>query len=145
MTLTKPAPNQTAERGVPIAEDGPKFEGTDVAVENLFRYLADGWNLHVFLDDFPSVSMAQALEAISSRLRQDAQEVFHSAEGYVGGTPKFTGCRVPLKSLTDWLAAGHSLDEFLENFPSVSREQAVKTLEIAKLALESIAYETASR
>ena len=145
MTLTKPAPNQTAKRGVPITEDGPKFDGTDVAVENLFRYLADGWNLHIFLDDFPSVSMAQALEAISSRLRQDAQEVFHSAEGYVGGTPKFTGCRVPLKSLPDWLAAGHSLDEFLENFPSVSREQAVKTLEIAKLALESIAYETASR
>ena len=145
MTLTKPAPNQTAERGVAVSEDGPKFAGTDVAIENLFRYLADGWNLHVFLDDFPSVSMAQALEAISSRLRQDAQEVFHSAEGYVGGTPKFTGCRVPLKSLPDWLAAGHSLDEFLENFPSVSREQAVKTLEIAKLALESIAYETASR
>ena len=59
--------------------------------------------------------------------------------------PKFAGCRVPLRSLPDWLAAGHSLDEFLENFPSVSREQAVKTLEIAKLALESIAYETASR
>ena len=145
MTLTKPAPNQTAERGVPIADGGPKFEGTDVAIENLFRYLADGWNLYSFLDDFPSVSMAQALEAISSKLRRDAQEVFHSAEGYVGGTPKFTGCRVPLKSLPDWLAAGHSLDEFLENFPSVSREQAIKTLEIAKLALESIAYETASR
>ena len=145
MTLTKTATLiQTAERGAPIAEDCPKFDGTDVAVENLFRYLADGWNLYSFLDDFPSVSMAQALEAISFRLRQDAQEVFHSAEGYVSGTPKFTGCRVPLRNLPDWLAAGRSLDEFLENFPSVSREQAVKTLEIAKLALEGIAYENTS-
>ena len=144
MTLTKPPPVQTAKCGVPIAEYGPKFKGTDVAVENMFRYLDDGWNLHAFLDDFPSVSMAQALEEISFRLRRDAKEVFHSAEGYVSGTPKFTGCRVPLRSLPDWLAAGRSLDEFLENFPSVSREQAVKTLEIAKLALEGIAYENTS-
>ena len=146
MTLTKPAaPAKVGKYGVPIVEYGPKFEGTDVAVENLFNYWNDTQNLYCFLDDFPSVSMEQALEAISSRLREDAQEVFHSAEGYVSGMPKFVGCRVPLRSLPDWLAAGYSLDEFLENFPSVSREQAVKTLEIAKLALESIAYETASR
>ena len=144
MTLTKSAPAKVGEYGVPVVEDGPKFDGTDVAVENLFNYWNDTRNLYCFLDDFPSVSMEQALEAISERLREDAQEVFHSEEGYVSGMPKFTGCRVPLRSLPDWLAAGYSLDEFLENFPSVSREQAVKTLEIAKLALESIAYETAS-
>ena len=139
------APAKISKYGVPIIESGPKFAGTDVAIENLFNYWNDTQNLYCFLDDFPSVSMEQALEAISARLREDAQEVFHSAEGYFSGMPKFVDCRVPLRSLPDWLAAGYSLDEFLENFPSVSREQAVKTLEIAKRALESIAYETASR
>lgn len=139
------APAKAGKYGVPIVEHGPKFAGTDVAIENLFNYWNDTQNLYCFLDDFPSVSMEQALDAISARLREDAQDVFHSAEGYVSGMPKFVDCRVPLRSLPDWLAAGYSLDEFLENFPSVSRERAVKTLEIAKLALESIAYETASR
>ena len=146
MTLTKSAaPAKAGKYGVPIVEHGPKFAGTDVAIENLFNYWNDTQNLYCFLDDFPSVSMEQALEAISARLREDAQDIFHSAEGYVSGMPKFVDCRVPLRSLPDWLAAGYSLDDFLENFPSVSRERAVKTLEIAKLALESIAYETASR
>ena len=48
-----------------------------------------------------------------------------------GGTPVFTGTRVPVKSLIDHLKAGDSLDYFLEGFPSVSREQAIAFLEIA--------------
>lgn len=45
----------------------------------------------------------------------------------LGGTPVFTGTRVPVKSLFDWLET-ETLDEFLENFPSVKREQAVEVL-----------------
>lgn len=67
--------------------------------------------------------------------------VFHSKEGFVSGTPIFVGTRVPIKNLFDYLAGGHSLDDF----PSVSREQAVKTIDMARKALESIAYETAAR
>ena len=48
-----------------------------------------------------------------------------------GGTPVFTGTRVPVKSLIDHLKAGESLDYFLEGFPSVSREQAIAFLEFA--------------
>ena len=48
-----------------------------------------------------------------------------------GGTPVFTGTRVPIKALIDHLKAGESLDCFLEGFPSVSREQAVAFLELA--------------
>lgn len=48
-----------------------------------------------------------------------------------GGTPVFTGTRVPVKALIDHLKAGESLDYFLEGFPSVSREQAVAFLEFA--------------
>ena len=48
-----------------------------------------------------------------------------------GGTPVFTGTRVPVQALIDHLKAGESLDYFLEGFPSVSREQAVAFLELA--------------
>ena len=48
-----------------------------------------------------------------------------------GGTPVFTGTRVPIKALIDHLKAGESLDYFLEGFPSVSREQAIAFLEFA--------------
>lgn len=53
----------------------------------------------------------------------------------LGGTPVFKGTRVPVKNLVDYLEAGDSLDDFLEDFPSVSREQAVQFLELAKEAL----------
>jgi uncharacterized protein (DUF433 family) len=53
----------------------------------------------------------------------------------LGGTPCFRGTRVPIDSLIDYLEAGDSLDEFLDNFPSVSREAAVATLEEAKALL----------
>ncbi|MDX1942265.1 MAG: DUF433 domain-containing protein [Saprospiraceae bacterium] len=49
----------------------------------------------------------------------------------VSGTPVFTGTRVPVKSLFDWLET-ETLDEFLENFPSVSREQALAVLHLAE-------------
>jgi len=51
----------------------------------------------------------------------------------------FTGTRVPIKNLIDYLEAGDSLEEFLDDFPSVSREQAVAALELAKEALVTIA------
>lgn len=53
----------------------------------------------------------------------------------LGGTPVFTGTRVPVQSLIDYLEAGHPLDHFLDEFPSVSREHAVAVLELAKRAL----------
>ena len=71
--------------------------------------------------------------------------VFHSKEGFVSGTPIFVGTRVPIKNLFDYLAGGHSLDDFLDDFPSVSREQAVKTIDMAREALESLECETAAR
>jgi len=50
----------------------------------------------------------------------------------LSGTPVFAGTRVPVKSLFDYLEAGDSLDEFLAQFPDVSREHAVAVLELAK-------------
>lgn len=51
------------------------------------------------------------------------------------GTPVFAGTRVPVKNLTDYLEAGDSIDEFLEDFPTVSHAQVVQFLEEARIQL----------
>jgi uncharacterized protein (DUF433 family) len=50
----------------------------------------------------------------------------------LGGTPVFRGTRVPVKNVLDYLAAGDTLDQFLDDFPTVERQQAVAALELAK-------------
>ena len=50
----------------------------------------------------------------------------------LGGTPVFRGSRVPIAILFEWLEAGESLGEFLDNYPTVSKAQAVELLELAK-------------
>jgi uncharacterized protein (DUF433 family) len=50
----------------------------------------------------------------------------------LGGTPVFRGTRVPFQALLDYLEGGQTLDEFLDDFPTVSREAAVHALEHAK-------------
>ncbi|MEA2464433.1 MAG: hypothetical protein QOJ98_2180 [Acidobacteriota bacterium] len=57
--------------------------------------------------------------------------VIHSDPEILGGTPVFIGTRVPLQALLDYLEGGHPLAEFLEDFPTVSREQAIAALEEA--------------
>jgi len=66
--------------------------------------------------------------------------VVHSDPRIMGGTPVFVGTRVPFQTLLDYLEAGDPLAEFLEDFPSVSREQAVAALEQAKDALLARAH-----
>ncbi|WP_322745546.1 DUF433 domain-containing protein [Plectonema radiosum] len=56
----------------------------------------------------------------------------------MGGTPVFTGTRVPVKTLLDYLKAGESIDDFLDGFPTVNREQVVAFLEEAGKQLVSM-------
>lgn len=58
----------------------------------------------------------------------------------LGGTAVFVGTRVPVKNLLDYLAAGDTLERFLDHFPSVTREQAVAALELAGEFLVSRAH-----
>ena len=53
-----------------------------------------------------------------------------SSPDRLGGTPVFAGTRVPVQSLLDYLEAGHPLDHFLDEFPSVSREHVVAVLDL---------------
>ena len=62
-------------------------------------------------------------------------DVWHSDPEILGGTPVFVGTRVPVQSLFDYLEGGETLDEFLRQFPSVKREQAVAALGMASESL----------
>ena len=53
----------------------------------------------------------------------------------LGGTPVFRGTRVPFQALLDYLEGGHSIEEFVDDFPTVTREAAIAALELAKSSL----------
>jgi uncharacterized protein (DUF433 family) len=53
----------------------------------------------------------------------------------LGGTPVFRGTRVPFQAMLDYLEGGQSLEEFLDDFPTVTREAAIAALELAKSSL----------
>ena len=61
--------------------------------------------------------------------------VVHSDPDILGGTPVFVGTRVPVQALIDYIEGGHSLEKFLDDFPTVSRNIAVAALEQAKVHL----------
>jgi len=58
-----------------------------------------------------------------------------SSPGILGGIPVFTGTRVPFQTLIDYIEQGETLDKFLEDFPSVTREQAIAAIDLAKDSL----------
>jgi len=70
----------------------------------------------------------------------DIRTIVHSDPQIHSGTPVFVGTRVPARTLLDYLEGGDSLEEFLDNYPSVAREQAIAFLEEAgRAALAMIA------
>ncbi len=71
-------------------------------------------------------------------------DLINRSDEILGGTPVFAGTRVPIQTLFDYLEGGDSLDEFLDDFPSVSRERAVQILEKMKEAFLAQEYESAA-
>ncbi len=69
----------------------------------------------------------------------ERQQPVHSDPDILGGTLVFVGTRVPVKSLYDYLEAGDTLEEFLADFPSVSRTQAIAALELGRELMEASA------
>lgn len=59
-------------------------------------------------------------------------DLINRSDDILGGTPVFAGTRVPVQTLFDYIEEGDSLDEFLDDFPAVSREHAIKVLEKMK-------------
>ena len=69
-------------------------------------------------------------------------QVWRSDPEVLGGTPVFAGTRVPVRSLFDYLEGGESLEEFLHQFPSVRRDQAIAALDMARDSLLAGAHST---
>jgi uncharacterized protein (DUF433 family) len=69
-----------------------------------------------------------------------SDSVVHVDPEILGGTPVFRGTRVPVKNLLDYLTAGDTLDQFLDDFPTVTRQQAVAALDLAKDLLTAGAH-----
>jgi uncharacterized protein (DUF433 family) len=61
-----------------------------------------------------------------------AEVVVHSDPNISGGTPVFRGTRVPVQSLFDYLEGGETIEQFLDQFPSVSKKQALAALDLAR-------------
>ena len=68
---------------------------------------------------------------------ETAQTVISRSSDIMSGAPVFAGTRVPVQSLLDYLAGGHPLEEFLEDFPTVRREQALELLQKLKESLST--------
>jgi uncharacterized protein (DUF433 family) len=67
--------------------------------------------------------------------QEELKGIVHSNAEIMGGTPVFTGTRVPLQNLIDFLEGGESLEDFLDAFPTVKREQALAVIEAGKLKM----------
>jgi uncharacterized protein (DUF433 family) len=73
------------------------------------------------------------------------EELIERDPGKMSGTPVFPGTRVPIKQLFDYLEGGESLEEFLEQFPTVGREQAVAVLSASRNSLLKAPTNTSAR
>ena len=135
----------------------PVFTGTRVPVQSLRDHLAGGYTLGYFLEHFPTVTREQAtqlLDLAAETLMADAGyeplknkgqderpenvtwRIINIDPKIVSGTPVFRGTRVPVRILTDNLVAGYGLDVILDNYPTVSREQAVLFIMLAQKLTE---------
>jgi len=128
-----------------IRSGKPVIRGTRITVLDVLEYMAGGMTPEEILDDFPDL-VAQDLRAVMAFAAERERSAFSKAAGIdgvrpdsvimsdpevLGGTPVFTGTRVPVESLIQHLSAGAALDDFLHGFPGVSRSQAERFLGIA--------------
>jgi uncharacterized protein (DUF433 family) len=71
----------------------------------------------------------------SGMLTADFKAIVHSDPEIMGGTPVFVGTRVPLQNLIDYLERGESIEDFLDGFPSVKREQVIAVIKAGKRSI----------
>jgi uncharacterized protein (DUF433 family) len=91
------------------------------------RYIESGWRA---ADQLVSL----CAETIAGNAMKETS-VVHSDPNILGGTPVFVGTRVPVQALIDYIEGGHSLNAFLDDFPTVTRDMAIAALEQAKAHL----------
>ena len=85
--------------------------------------------------ELPAFGRFAARMRMPLETQMERSQIVHSDPETLGGTPVFVGTRVPVQTLLVYLEKGETLEEFLDNFPTVSREQAIAFLEEAGRAL----------
>ena len=90
---------------------------------------------------YPDASLCYDAAEVNS---MSEEILIQRSEEILGGTPVFAGTRVPVQTLIVYLEEGDTLDEFLDDFPAVSRDHAVKVLEKMKESLLAQEYESAA-
>ena len=125
----------------------PIIRGRRISVELILSLLAQGETPETILTDYPDLEpddlracLAYA-HAVIAHDKLDSVQVIQENElasssitldpEILGGTPVFRGTRVPVDALLNNLEAGVSIDEFLENFPTVSREQVLEIIKFS--------------
>ena len=121
---------EVAPSASPIRRSSSALEGGQLRSEALSHLLSPV----PLLEGCDKLTLTLTATKGASEMKQ-SEPVIHSDPEIMGGTPVFVGTRVPLATLLDYLEAGQPLSEFLEDFPTVTREQAVAALEQAKEAL----------
>ena len=126
-----------------VSEGAPTFNGTDIPVQYMFDYLEHTRNIYDFLQDFPEVKILNAINAMRDHVRAELPVHVHSDRTRESGTPTFWGSETSMKDLFEQLADGRTVDQYLASSSSPSREQVIRTLEMAGLLMEAMAYENA--
>ena len=86
--------------------------------------------------DFRSSFLARSESAILLLMKlAEVKGIVHLYPEILGGTPVFVGTRVPLQNLVDYLEGGESIEDFLDAFPTVKREQVIAVIEAGKRAI----------
>ncbi len=68
-------------------------------------------------------------------IKRKRTSIIRSSKDILGGEPVFSGTRVPVRTLIDYLEAGDRLDDFLDDYPTVTKQRAIEVLELAKEGL----------
>ena len=127
----------------------PVIKGTRLAVEFIVGLLAHGWTEAEVLENYPHIVQADIRACLAyanvEQAKLSVDKLITCDAEIMSGTPVFKNTRVPIKNLIDYLETGESLDEFLEDFPSVSREQAIQILALAREVLLTHAYANSHR
>ena len=126
-----------------VSEGAPTFNGTDIPVQYMFDYLEHTRNIYDFLQDFPEVKILNAINAMRDHVRAELPEHIRCDRERDNGEPVFWGSGTSMRDLFEQLADGRTVDQYLASSSSPSREQVIRTLEMAGLLMEAMAYENA--
>ncbi len=123
-------------------KDAPTLGETDIPVQYMVDYMENTGNLSDFLQDFPEVNMPDAINGMTDYVRAEIPD--HVRLNRESGSPTFWGSKHRMRRMFEFLAAGRSLDDYLYPLSSPSRRQATRTLKLACLLMEAMAYENAA-